>query len=174
MTTRRSFLGGLARSASVLAAFRAGAIGSVLAAARSVAGRPAEDVAADEDYWREIQLAFTVDRSLINLNNGGVSPSPRIVQEVGATVTMVGLVAAQVGVAVVPSIMARAQFGGVVYRTLTPALWIATSVPVPIAMPTSAAARAGASLTPSPAIATTRPSARSFVTTACLRSGGGK
>ena len=39
-----------------------------------------------------------------------------------------------------------------------PALSIATSVPVPIAMPTVAAASAGASLMPSPAIATTRPS----------------
>ena len=38
-----------------------------------------------------------------------------------------------------------------------PALSIATSVPVPIAMPTVAAASAGASLMPSPAIATTRP-----------------
>jgi isopenicillin-N epimerase len=81
MTTRRRFLGGLARGAGALASFRAGAIGSVLAAGRSVAGRPAEEVAADEDYWREIQQAFTLDRSLINLNNGGVSPSPRIVQE---------------------------------------------------------------------------------------------
>ena len=35
---------------------------------------------------------------------------------------------------------------------------IATSVPVPIARPRSACARAGASLTPSPTIATTRPS----------------
>jgi hypothetical protein len=34
---------------------------------------------------------------------------------------------------------------------------MATSVPVPIAIPTSAAANAGASFTPSPAIATTRP-----------------
>src|SRR2546426_8397185 len=81
MTTRRSFLGGLARGAGALASFRAGAIGSVLAAGRSVAGRPAEEVATDEDYWREIQQAFSLDRSLINLNNGGVSPSPRIVQE---------------------------------------------------------------------------------------------
>ena len=42
--------------------------------------------------------------------------------------------------------------------SVMPALSIATSVPVPIAMPTVAAARAGASLTPSPAMATTRPS----------------
>ena len=38
-------------------------------------------IAADEDFWREIQQAFTVDRSMINLNNGGVSPSPRVVQD---------------------------------------------------------------------------------------------
>jgi len=43
--------------------------------------RVAEDVARDEDFWREIQSAFTLDRNIINLNNGGVSPSPRIVQE---------------------------------------------------------------------------------------------
>ena len=41
--------------------------------------------------------------------------------------------------------------------SVTPALSIATSVPVPIAIPTSACASAGASLMPSPAIATTRP-----------------
>ena len=38
------------------------------------------------------------------------------------------------------------------------ATWIATSAPVPIATPTSACAKAGASLTPSPAMATLRPS----------------
>ncbi|MGI9037985.1 MAG: hypothetical protein ACR2GQ_03885 [Gemmatimonadota bacterium] len=38
-------------------------------------------VARDEDYWAEVAQAFTVDRSLINLNNGGVSPSPAYVQE---------------------------------------------------------------------------------------------
>jgi isopenicillin-N epimerase len=43
--------------------------------------RPAHVVARDEDYWREIQSAFTLDRTLINLNNGGVSPSPRMVQD---------------------------------------------------------------------------------------------
>src|SRR5690606_35858327 len=41
----------------------------------------AEETAQDEDFWAEIQRAFTVDRTLINLNNGGVSPSPRVVQE---------------------------------------------------------------------------------------------
>ena len=36
---------------------------------------------ANEDYWREIQQAFTLDRTIVNLNNGGVCPSPRVVHE---------------------------------------------------------------------------------------------
>src|SRR6266496_3883819 len=36
---------------------------------------------ADETYWREIQFAFTLDRSLINLNNGNQCPSPTVVHE---------------------------------------------------------------------------------------------
>lgn len=79
MTTRRQFLGGIAGGAAL--ALRPGTLAAVETAARKVASRPAEDVAADEDFWREIQQAFTVDRTLINLNNGGVSPSPRVVQD---------------------------------------------------------------------------------------------
>ncbi len=41
----------------------------------------AHAVAADEDFWFEVQAAFTVDRTLVNLNNGGVSPSPGPVQD---------------------------------------------------------------------------------------------
>jgi selenocysteine lyase/cysteine desulfurase len=37
--------------------------------------------AAEEDYWQVIQQAYTVNSNLINLNNGGVSPSPKSVQE---------------------------------------------------------------------------------------------
>lgn len=37
--------------------------------------------AQDEDFWIQIQQAFSLDRSMINLNNGGVCPSPRVVQE---------------------------------------------------------------------------------------------
>jgi len=48
---------------------------------RRIAGLSPEAVATDEDYWSIIQQAYTVDPSIINLNNGGVSPSPRIVQE---------------------------------------------------------------------------------------------
>ncbi|MEQ8526102.1 aminotransferase class V-fold PLP-dependent enzyme [Gracilimonas sp.] len=41
----------------------------------------AKEIARNEDFWAHVQQAFTVDRSLINLNNGGVSPSPAFVQE---------------------------------------------------------------------------------------------
>jgi selenocysteine lyase/cysteine desulfurase len=43
--------------------------------------KSASDITSDEDYWSVIQQAYTVDPNLVNLNNGGVSPSPRIVQD---------------------------------------------------------------------------------------------
>jgi selenocysteine lyase/cysteine desulfurase len=38
-------------------------------------------VAQDENYWRDIQSAFMLDRSMINLNNGNSCPSPTVVHE---------------------------------------------------------------------------------------------
>ncbi len=72
-------LGGTATAAFAagLRADRALALGERLAAHPGKAG----ELAADEDFWFEVQEAFTVDRSLVNLNNGGVSPSPAPVQE---------------------------------------------------------------------------------------------
>ena len=43
-------------------------------------GKPLE-VADDEEFWFQVQRAFTVDRTLVNLNNGGVSPAPALVQD---------------------------------------------------------------------------------------------
>lgn len=40
-----------------------------------------QQLAMNEDYWGEIQRSFSTTRSIINLNNGGVSPSPRLVTE---------------------------------------------------------------------------------------------
>lgn len=34
-----------------------------------------------EDFWRAIRNAYSCSASIINLNNGGVSPQPRVVQE---------------------------------------------------------------------------------------------
>lgn len=81
MTTRRGFLAG---SAAAAAGFAVPVLrpdgGAVAAALRSHPGSPAE-VAVDDDFWAEVARAFTVDRSLINLNNGGVSPAPAWVQD---------------------------------------------------------------------------------------------
>ncbi len=40
-----------------------------------------QQAAKDEDFWFQIRQAFDYSPNLINLNNGGVSPSPRVVQE---------------------------------------------------------------------------------------------
>ncbi|MEO8369196.1 MAG: aminotransferase class V-fold PLP-dependent enzyme [Candidatus Solibacter sp.] len=51
-------------------------------AATSAAGnRTPEEIAGDEDFWSEIRAAFTVDRNIINFNNGYCSPAPRPVQD---------------------------------------------------------------------------------------------
>jgi selenocysteine lyase/cysteine desulfurase len=39
------------------------------------------EVATDEDFWQSIRQAYTVSPTFINLNNGGVCPQPRVVQE---------------------------------------------------------------------------------------------
>ena len=51
------------------------------AASQKIVGLSPLDAAADEDYWSVIQQSYTVNSNLIILNNGGVSPSPRVVQE---------------------------------------------------------------------------------------------
>ena len=82
MLNRRDFLrlgGGVGTAALVHAPFKT--IAQVAAASAAVADRTPEDVAADEFYWREIQEAFTLDRTLTNLNNGNSCPSPRVVHE---------------------------------------------------------------------------------------------
>ncbi len=38
-------------------------------------------LASDEAFWREIKGAYTVSSSILNLNNGGVSPQPLVVQD---------------------------------------------------------------------------------------------
>src|SRR5690349_9675302 len=53
----------------------------LVAATRSIKDLSPVEVAADEDYWTEVRNAFTVDRNVINFNNGYVSPAPIIVQE---------------------------------------------------------------------------------------------
>jgi selenocysteine lyase/cysteine desulfurase len=51
------------------------------AVSQAVENQPPEVVATDEDYWAVIQQAYTTATNIINLNNGGVSPQPLIVQQ---------------------------------------------------------------------------------------------
>ncbi|HZJ38849.1 MAG TPA: aminotransferase class V-fold PLP-dependent enzyme [Chthoniobacterales bacterium] len=82
--TRRNFIS-LAGKGLGLAALSSSTVAALLktveAATKTVAHLSPEDAAIDEDYWATIQNSFSVGRGIINLNNGGVSPSPRIVTE---------------------------------------------------------------------------------------------
>ena len=81
MYTRRQFLGALGPSATALAAasFDPAAWARVMERLLRAEGTPVE-IAQDEAFWLPVQQAFTVDRSLIHLNNGGVCPAPMVVQ----------------------------------------------------------------------------------------------
>ena len=82
MTTRREFLSSMA--AAGLAAqpvFRERAMRSLFRANAIAGDRSPQAVADDESYWAEIQRAFDSDRTMINLNNGGCSPTPSHVLE---------------------------------------------------------------------------------------------
>ncbi len=43
--------------------------------------RTVDDLLTDERYWYQIKQAYTVSPNVMNLNNGGVCPQPRVVQE---------------------------------------------------------------------------------------------
>jgi selenocysteine lyase/cysteine desulfurase len=61
--------------------FRQDGLARILAAGKETSGQPAASLAADEDFWTRIQSAYFVDRTMINLNNGSLSPSPLVVEE---------------------------------------------------------------------------------------------
>ena len=76
---RRNFLHSLFAATATMPALTDRALAHITNVTRGTAGRTAADIAQDEDYWRTIQQAFDIDRGMINLNNGGVAPSPRVV-----------------------------------------------------------------------------------------------
>jgi selenocysteine lyase/cysteine desulfurase len=81
MTHRRAFLSSLAGASAALPFMRLpvmrGDAFRRLANASSMAERRSPQVVAEEEeYWTEIQRAFDLDRTMINLNNGGCSPAP--------------------------------------------------------------------------------------------------
>ncbi|HNU07760.1 MAG TPA: aminotransferase class V-fold PLP-dependent enzyme, partial [Pyrinomonadaceae bacterium] len=81
---RRKFLGSVGKGVGLMA-MSSGVVASLLesveAKVRAVEGVSPESLAADEDFWATIQQSFSITRGIVNLNNGGVSPSPRIVTE---------------------------------------------------------------------------------------------
>jgi selenocysteine lyase/cysteine desulfurase len=76
MATRRSFVAALTGAGTLLPVFRDQAMARVLEAGGISGDRTPESLADDEAYWSQIQRAFDTDHTLINLNNGGVSPTP--------------------------------------------------------------------------------------------------
>ena len=82
MRSRRAFLrltGGAAGAAFATARYGVEEVAAFTQ--QAAAGRTPAQMAADEDYWREIQFAFTLDRTIINLNNGNSCPAPTVVHE---------------------------------------------------------------------------------------------
>lgn len=79
MTSRRDFMVSAAAVGAGYAVLRTGGFERVWAAAEDVRDVPPGALAGDESFWFDVQQAFAVDRSVINLNNGGVSPAPRFV-----------------------------------------------------------------------------------------------
>lgn len=50
-------------------------------AIQNAKGMSADKLSTEEDFWYYIQQSFTSSSGMINLNNGGVSPAPKTVQD---------------------------------------------------------------------------------------------
>ena len=81
MWKRRDFLRGCAAGIGLAASAPESALERILAAGRDTANLSPDEVATNEDFWFEVQQAFTEDRNYINLNNGTIQPGLRIVQD---------------------------------------------------------------------------------------------
>jgi isopenicillin-N epimerase len=67
--------------AAAMSAFARDSVACLIRAEEVAGGRAGNEVAGDEDYWSEVRRAFDADRTLINLNHGGVAPAPSSVLE---------------------------------------------------------------------------------------------
>ena len=72
LPTRRAFLA----TTGTVVGLAAATVPSIAALAKEL-----EHPRTDEDFWAFIQQSFSSGRGIVNLNNGGVSPSPKIVTE---------------------------------------------------------------------------------------------
>jgi len=83
-TNRRNFLQKLTGLAGVTAAtpfFNTLQGKNLLNTLDTYQSASADDLVADETFWYQIKQAYTVSPNIMNLNNGGVCPQPRVVQE---------------------------------------------------------------------------------------------
>jgi isopenicillin-N epimerase len=80
-SSRRQFLAGLAGAGVALPVLSERAMAQLLKAEVVAGARSPLELADDEGYWGMIQRAFDAERTMINLNNGGISPTPSHVLE---------------------------------------------------------------------------------------------
>ncbi len=76
MQTRRTFVNTLFGASVAAPVMRGDAFRRLLDAESAGGAKAAAAFADDETYWGQIQRAFDLDRTMINLNNGGCSPAP--------------------------------------------------------------------------------------------------
>jgi len=82
-TNRRAFLRSaatLAGAFSVNSLFHQAHAADFNAASNALENLTPVEVAQNEDFWSVIQRSYSVNPDIVNLNNGGVSPSPIVVQ----------------------------------------------------------------------------------------------
>jgi selenocysteine lyase/cysteine desulfurase len=84
MANRRSFLHKIGLlSASALAAnvTQPAWRRNLKAALKNVEGMHPSALATDDEFWYYVQQSYTISSNFINLNNGGVSPAPKVVAD---------------------------------------------------------------------------------------------
>lgn len=76
MQSRRTFVHSVLGAGIAAPVMRSDAFRHLFRAGEVAGAAIPPAVADDEAYWSEIQRAFDLDRTMINLNNGGCSPAP--------------------------------------------------------------------------------------------------
>lgn len=83
-TSRRNFLKSIGLGVSSLSLFGLStktAQAELEKKIKEVIDLTPSEVAQDESFWFYVQQAFNIDRNIINLNNGGLHPAPKIVMD---------------------------------------------------------------------------------------------
>ncbi|MBY0433583.1 MAG: aminotransferase class V-fold PLP-dependent enzyme [Cyclobacteriaceae bacterium] len=81
MSSRRSFFKKTIGIAGVASLTKQAAAEDISDALLSLNSLSPETAVTDEDLWARMAQAYTVSPNILNLNNGGVSPQPKVVQD---------------------------------------------------------------------------------------------